>query len=120
MMAAPDAATTVGFGDLPAPSRLRLISWQPFREGPPRGFAVIELPNGLRIHDAPIRTGTKGLWAGLLAKPEIDRKGRRKIDINGKPVYAPVLQWRNRELSDRFSQAVVALVRQAHPDDLAD
>jgi len=31
-----------------------------------------------------------------------------------------VLRWRDRELSNRFSQAVVALVRQAHPNDLAD
>jgi hypothetical protein len=120
MITAPDAEIAVGFGDRLAPSRLRLISWQPFRKGPLRGFACVELPFGLRIFDVPIRTGTKGLWAGLPAKPEIDRDGRRKTDINGKPVYAEVLRWRDRELSDRFSRAVVALVRQAHPDDLAD
>jgi len=117
-MTAPDAATAVGYGDKPAP--LRLVSWQPFRKGPLRGFATVELPIGLRIFDVPIRIGTRGLWAGLPAKPEIDRDGRRKTDINGKPVYAEVLRWRDGELSDRFSQAVIALVRQAHPDDLAD
>jgi len=68
----------------------------------------------------PIRTGPNGLWAGLPAKPEIDCDGRGKTDGNGKPVYAEVLRWRDRELSNRFSQAVVALVRQAHPNDLAD
>jgi hypothetical protein len=120
MMTAPDAATAVGYGDRPAPRQLRLVSWQPLRKGPLRGFACVELPIGLRIFDVPIRTGTKGLWAGLPAKPEIDRDGRRKTDFNGKPVYAEVLRWRDRELSDRFSRAVVALVRQAHPDDLAD
>jgi hypothetical protein len=119
-MTAPDAAIADGYGDRPAPRHLRLVSWQPFRKGPPRGFATIELPIGLRIFDVPIRTGANGLWAGLPAKPEIDRDGRRKTDINGKPVYAEVLRWRDRELSDRFSRAVVALVRQAHPYDLAD
>ena len=44
----------------------------------------------------------------------------RQTDTNGKPVYAEVLRWRDRGLSDRFSRAVVALVRQAHPEDLAD
>ena len=120
MMTAPDVATAVGYGDKPPARQLRLISWQPFRKGPLRGFATVELPIGLRIFDVPIRTGTNGLWAGLPAKPEIDRDGRRKTDVNGKPVYAEVLRWRDRGLSDRFSQAVVALVRQAHPGDLVD
>jgi hypothetical protein len=119
-MTAPDAAIAVGYGDRPALSRLRLISWQPVHKGPLRGFACVKLPIGLRILDVPIRAGINGLWAGLPAKPEIDRDGRRKTDINGKPVYAEMLRWRDRALSDRFSRAVVALVRQAHPGDLAD
>jgi hypothetical protein len=119
-MLAPDVATAIGYGDKPPPRRVRLVIWQPLRKGPLRGFATIELPIGLRIFDVPIRTGINGLWAGMPAKPEIDRDGRRKTDINGKPVYAEVLRWRDRELSNRFSQAVVAPVRQAHPEDLAD
>ncbi|MGC2198879.1 MAG: hypothetical protein WA633_01830 [Stellaceae bacterium] len=59
-----------------------MVSWQPFRKGSLRGFATIELPIGLRIFDAPIRTGTNGLWAGLPVKPEIGRDGRRKTNIN--------------------------------------
>jgi hypothetical protein len=119
-MTAVDVAPAAGYGDRPAPRQLRLVSWQPFKKGPLRGFATVELPIGLKIFDVPIRTGTNGLWAGLPAKPEIDRDGRRKTDINGKPVYAEVLRWRDRATADRFSQAVVALLRQAHPDDLAD
>jgi hypothetical protein len=119
-MTAPDAAIAVGYGDWPAARQLRLVSWQPFRKGPLRGFACIELPIGLKIFDVPIRTSTNGLWAGLPAKPEIDRDGRRKTDVNGKPVYAEVLRWRDRATADRFSQAVIALVRQAHPGDLED
>jgi hypothetical protein len=119
-MTAPDAAIAVGFGDRPAPRRLRLVSWQPFRNGPLRGFACVELPIGLKIFDVPIRTRRNGLWAGLPAKPQIDRDGRRKTDADGKPIYADVLRWRDRELADRFRSAVVELVRLAHPDDLED
>ena len=68
MMTAPDAATVAGFCGRPAPSRL-----------------------GLRIFDVRIRTGINGLWAGLPAKPEFDRDGRRKTDINDKPVYVEML-----------------------------
>jgi hypothetical protein len=99
--------------------RLRLISWTPFRKGPLFGFATVELTAiGLKIFDAPILSGVNGLWAGLPAKPEIDRDGRRKTDINGKPVYAEVLRWRDRGRAHEFSQHVVALVRRAHPEDL--
>ena len=52
----------------------------------------------------------------LLGKPRIDQDRRQKIDINGKLAYAPALKWRNRDLSDRFSAAVVELVRAAHPN----
>jgi hypothetical protein len=114
------ATTGAHAGTQHPPRQLRLIAWQPFRKGPLRGFCTIELPIGLRIFDVPIRTGHNGLWAGLPAKPEIDRDGRRKTDINGKPIYAEVLRWRNRQIADEFSRRVVALVQQAHPDDLAD
>jgi len=120
MMTAPDAATAVGYGDQPSLRQLRFIGWQLVRKPPLSGFACVELPIGLRIFDVPIRAGSKGLWAGLPARPEIDHDGCRKTNINGKPVYAEMLRWRDRELSDRFSQAVVALVSQAHQDDLAD
>jgi hypothetical protein len=54
----------------------------------------------------------------LPSKPQIDRDGRQKTDTNGRAVYAPVLEWRDRGLADRFSAAVVELVLQAHPEAL--
>jgi hypothetical protein len=120
MMSTLDVATAIGFGGKPAPRQLRLITWKPlpFRKGALCGFASVELPNGLRILDMPVLAGRNGPWAALPAKPELDRDGRRRIDINGKPTWAPVLEWRTRELGDRFSEAVIAAVRLAHADDL--
>jgi hypothetical protein len=37
----------------------------------------------------------------------------------GKPQYANIMRWRTRELADRWSAAVIELVRQANPDALA-
>ena len=59
-----------------------------------------------------------GAWATLAAKPALDSDVRRRLDINSKPVWAPVLEWRTRELRERFSDAVVAAVCRAHPSDL--
>jgi hypothetical protein len=95
--------------------RMRLISWKTLVKGSLRGFATIELPSGLKIHDCPVLVSSGNAWATLPSKPQIDGDGRQKTDINGKAVYASILEWRSRELSDRFSQAVVSLVIEAHP-----
>src|SRR5690349_23871691 len=100
MTLAPDTATAVGFGTPPAPRYLRLISWKHVRKGQLRGFATVEISSiGLRIIDTPIFLGSKGAWAALPSKTELDRDGRRKTDINGNPVYTPVAQWRTRALN---------------------
>jgi hypothetical protein len=97
--------------------RMRLISWKSVAKGSLRGFATVELPIGLKLIDCPVLTGLNGPWANLPSKPVLDREGRH-AKRDGKPQFATVLDWRSRELSDRFSAAVIALVRAAHPDAL--
>jgi hypothetical protein len=41
---------------------------------------------------------------------------RRGAD--GKPQYAAILEWKSRDLSDRFSATVIDLIRQNHPNAL--
>jgi DNA-binding cell septation regulator SpoVG len=117
-MIAATIAEAVGFGGRPPERRMRLVSWRPVTKGSLRGFATVELPIGLKLHDVLVFVGRNGAWASLPSKAQIDRDGRQKTEANGKAMYAPVLEWRSRDLSDRFSEAVVALVRAAHPDDL--
>jgi hypothetical protein len=109
-----EAAT---WGRPPAPERprMRLVSWKPLIKGALRGFATLELPIGLKLIDCPILIGRDGPWASLPSKPQVDKEGRQKVDVNGKRAFEPVLEWRDRALSDRFSDAVVALVRAEHP-----
>ena len=99
--------------------RMQLISFRPISKGAPRGFVSIELPIGLVIEDCPVLVGNNGAWAALPSKPVLDREGRRARP-DGKPQYAAIMKWRDRELQDRFSQAVIELVRAAHPDVLED
>ena len=85
--------------------RARLLAWKPFRKGSLRGFASIELPNGLRIIDAPVLTTNGKSWAGLPCKPQLV-DGKQRIDGNGKPLYQPVIEWRSKDLRDQFSAKV--------------
>jgi hypothetical protein len=88
------------------------------RQGVLLGFATIELPYRLRRIDCPLLAETKGTWVGLPTKRQLDRDGRQRTGTYGKPDYSPVLKRRNRDLADRFSAAVVAVVSTAHPDAL--
>jgi hypothetical protein len=98
---------------------LQLMDFQPLRKGALRGFATVELPIGLRIRDVPVFVGANGAFAALPRKPSLDRE-RRQRTIGGALAYEPVLEWRSRDLADRFAAAVVDLVRQAHPDAIGD
>jgi hypothetical protein len=98
--------------------KMRLVSWKPIAKGTLRGFATVELPIGLKLIDCAVFIGTKGAWASLPAKPQLDKDSRQRIGADGKPSYSPAVEWRSRDLADRFSAAVVALVRAAHPDAL--
>jgi hypothetical protein len=106
-------------GSLTRP-KMRLVSWKPLIKNSLRGFATIELPIGLRMFDVPVLVSNGKAWASLPSKPQIDKDGQHKRDANGKPAYAPILEWRDRDLADGFSAAVVALIRDAHPEALED
>jgi hypothetical protein len=101
----------------PIRSKIRLVSWKSLIKGSLRGFATVELPIGLKLVDCPVLVSNGKAWAGLPSKPVLDRDGKH-AKPDGKPQYSTILEWKSRDLSERFSQAVVALVRAAHPDDL--
>ena len=110
------AAHAVAWGDKLVPRRTMLRGFRPLVKGALRGFVTVELPCGLVLHDVAIFAGRNGPWASLPSKPVLDRDGCQRSDTNGKPQYAPIAEWRSRELADRFSAAIVKLVRTAHPD----
>ena len=63
------------------------------------------------VHDCPaFRAKDGGAWASLPTKPVVDRDCKQKADVNGERQFAPMLEWRSRELGNRFSAAVIALI----------
>jgi hypothetical protein len=98
--------------------RMRLLEWRPFIKNTLRGFATVELPIGLVIRDISIHDKGGKRWAGLPAKPVLDAEGRHVSNHAGHRQYCALLGWRDRDLADRFSVAVVDAVRAAHPDAL--
>jgi hypothetical protein len=118
MMTGATPATAAGFGDRPAPRRMILRAWRLLIKNTLRGFAAVELRNGLRIRDISVHVHQNGTaWAGMPGKPQLE-DGRVKVDAHGKPRYSAIVDWRDKALRERFSAAVVELVRAHHPGDL--
>jgi hypothetical protein len=92
---------------------IRQIVWQPV----PGQLAVrVEFPTNLQISNIPIFAGQNDPFAALPSRPVLDQEGRQKHDINANPHYLPFLQWRDRSLSDWFSDSTVALVLKANAE----
>lgn len=96
---------------------LRLVAFKPLKKGALLGFATIEMAPGLTIADCPLQSSHGRVWCGLPAKPVLDQAGRQ-VEASGKKQYAAILKWRDRALSDRFSERVVELVREQYPEAL--
>ena len=107
-------AIAAGFGGAPPPRRMRLTKWKPHRAGALRGFATVRLPSGLLLVDCPVFQNSQAAWAHLPGKPQLDRAGCVVI-TNGVHEYEPIVSWPDRATHDRWSQAVIALVRAADP-----
>jgi hypothetical protein len=99
---------------------MRLVEWRALRKNTLHGFAIIELPSGLIVRDVSVHQKNGKWWAGLPSRPVLDTDGKQIVNHGGHRQYAAVLGWRDRDLSDRFSVAVVELVRAEHPGDLGD
>jgi hypothetical protein len=101
------------------PTGLTLVEWREMRKGTLCGFATVRVNAvGLVIHDIPVLAsgGGKNAWAGLPGKPIVGADGVAKRDpATGKLRYSMVLEWSDKRVADRFSNAVVEAVKQAHP-----
>jgi hypothetical protein len=105
----------------PAKPKMRIISGKKVVKGTLRFVCKIGLPFGggeLEIADVMVFCSDGERWANLPSKPILDQDGVHKTDANGKKAYAPFLAWSSKELRDRFSAAVVELVRGQYPEAL--
>jgi hypothetical protein len=98
-------------------TRTRVVRWRPITKNTLRRFADVELPIGLTIREIPVHASHGKLWAALPAKPQFGQDGQPRR-VEGKVAYSPILEWRSRRLREAFSDRVVEVVRQQHPNAL--
>jgi hypothetical protein len=93
---------------------MKLIEWRPMPRNSLRGFATIELPSGLTIGDVAVHVSHGKARMSLPARPQINSDGIARRGDNDKIIYGPIVKWRDRDLADRFSAAVVQAVEAEH------
>ncbi len=72
------------------------------------------LPCGLEIGDIAIFAKNGRAWAQLPSQPLRDRAGQPIAGADGRAKYVSPLRWESRDLQDRFSEAVIALIEAEH------
>jgi hypothetical protein len=113
----------VSWGPPPEAARpsLKLRSWKRIeRPGSTLlGLAAVAIPIGrvwLEVDDLPIFLSHGKAWAAWPARLVITKEGAvARILGTSKLQYVNILRWSDRETSQRFSRAVVDLVRQYDP-----
>ena len=115
-----EVARAAGFGGKPH-STLRPSN---FRRHTKRGsalkgwFTITWLAGGVRFVDCAAFVGTDGrAWVALPAAPTLGAGGEPVI-VNGRRVYRPLVQWRNRERAEEFSKLALAALLRRFPDAL--
>jgi DNA-binding cell septation regulator SpoVG len=97
-----EAAT---WGAKPSPATARIRTFRPHRSGSMRGFFAVETPAGLVLHDCRLMEGKDGnLWVALPSVPVLDADRRQQVDVNGRSVWRPVAEFRDRAAAQRFAQ----------------
>lgn len=95
--------------------RMKILSWRPVVKNTLRGFVTIELPIGLIIEDITAHERNGSAWVSLPAKAQFDQGGVPRL-VDGKMQYIAVVKWRDRDLTDRFSDALIARLDAEYPE----
>lgn len=95
---------------------VKILDWRPMPRGSLLGFAKVEFPSGLIITDVTILSGERGPWASPPSKPMVGRDGAVLKDDKGKVRYSPIIEFATKEIRNRWSDSIIAAMRDAYPE----
>jgi hypothetical protein len=100
---------------------IECLEFRSVERGTLKGFAKIKVPQWhLTMDDVAIHEKNGKRWAALPARPMLDAKREVVKDEEGKPKYAKTLYFDDRDVADRFSDAVVKAVALVAKKPVAD
>lgn len=92
---------------------MKCIAYRPSAAGHRVGFADIEMPSGIIVRDCGyhVAESTGRRWVIPPARPVLD-DDRRLAMRNGRPDYAPVIDFRDANVRRRWSAAAVTAIEE--------
>jgi DNA-binding cell septation regulator SpoVG len=100
-------------------SKVKISRFREFKNpvGTMLAFFSAELPSGMVLHGLRLMAGPRGRrW---IAMPDIKRRDQDDRPVTGeggKPVYDPVIEFRDRSARDKFSALLLDALRAEHPE----
>lgn len=91
--------------------KFALREWRQRRVGSLHGHATVVFDGYLEVSGIAILTGKNGLWVAMPTRDWSDNSGKKHYDR--------LIEFVDREAADRFADALIARVRELHPDCLA-
>jgi hypothetical protein len=82
--------------------KIQIAGFRPLSKNTLKGVFDVLLPSGLQIHGVMLHESNGQRWVGL--------PGRPYTDASGQQTYARILDFRNREIADKFRDAVLLAV----------
>lgn len=98
---------------------ISLLEWRPIKRNSLRGFATIRIGKSLKVKDVAVYSSNGKRWASLPSKPMIGKDGAVAKDSDGKARYVQIMEWIDRETSERFSEGVIQAIEREHPGETA-
>lgn len=81
---------------------MKISDYKPFQRGALCAFFTVELPSGMLVHEVKLFSKEGRRWVGLPSREFVGRDGTKS--------YAPVLEFTNREASDRFREGILRAI----------
>jgi len=94
----------------------KVLEFTLVRKNALRGFAKLELPSGMILHDVALLETHGRFWATPPSKPSLNRGGVHMRDAAGKGQYTPVISFNTKDRRDAFSAMVIAALREQRPE----
>jgi hypothetical protein len=93
-----------------------ISNWKARASGSLVGFFTVQVPSGLVFNELMLHERNGQFWLSFPSKPMIGADGGVMRDENGKARYdAPLISFANWEAKERFTQLVIAALREAQP-----
>lgn len=98
----------------------KVVDVRPCRGGSTlRAFVAVQFASGLIVEGVGLHVAGSREWASPPARQWL-RDGQPVLDQDGKPQWIPVVRFASHGVRSSWSRQVIAAVRAAHPEILAD